>query len=181
MAKDHKAGVRDALNKFYQRQAAKDKPKESRAHYGKPEKEVEKACLEWMRAKGWSVQILEAKATWSPQANRWLQQSMKAGTCDCMGNTDTGIGVAVEFKAPGRLSSINTERRYAQRKFIVDKINTNTFACVVDSVQRLETIWSRWNELREKGALGEARNYLISMLPQVSEKTRLKDEKLFDE
>ncbi len=95
-----------------------------------------------------------------------------------MGNTDGGISVAVEFKAPGALSSFNSEKRYLQRKFIVDRINSNCFACVVDSVARLEFIWTRWMMLKENP--DEARQFLIASLPQ-TEKSRLKDEKLFDD
>lgn len=133
-----------------------------------------------MRARGWNVEIYEAKATWSSNAGAWVQKGMKAGTCDCMGNTGEGLAIAIEFKAPGALSTFNSDKRYLQKKFIVDKINTNTFACVVDSVSRLEIIFKRWSELVSFDK-NSARNYLLSMLPQQQEKTRLKSEKLFDD
>jgi hypothetical protein len=180
MSKHRRQSTIDAMNRFYQRQLNEGKPKESRAHYGKPEKEVEKACLDWMRSRGWSVQIFEAKATWSPEAGRFIQQSMRAGTCDCLGNTDEGIGCAVEFKAPGALSTFNSEKRHLQREFIIQKIKTNCFACVVDSVERLELIYTEWLKIKSEDR-EKSREYLISMLPQKSLKTRLKDERLFDE
>lgn len=180
MSKKHRQSTLDALNKYYQNQLPKE-PTEgpARAPNKAPEKEVEKACLTWMRARGWSVEIFESKATYSPRAGRYIQQSMKAGVCDCMGSDDLGLGVAIEFKAPGKLSSFNREGNFNQRNFIVGKINANCFACVVDSVSRLETIYLRWVELRSD--MGSARNYLLSMLPAVSEKTKLKDGRLFDE
>lgn len=182
---DHKKSTADALNRFFQKQADEvaHKPREAapkRERNKSPEKDVERECLKWMRAQGWTVNIYEAKAKWNAQAERFTGTGMKFGTCDCMGNTDDGISVAVEFKAPGALSSFNSERRYLQKKFILDRINTNAFACVVDSANRLEAIYLEWRYLRA-GSLEAARNFLLRALPQVSEKTRLKSEKLFDD
>lgn len=168
MAKNPKQSVIDAINKFSQRKLDEGKPKESRKHYEKPEKEVEKACLEWMRTQGWSVNIFEAKATFDPRRQRYISQSMKAGTCDCMGNTSEGVSVAVEFKAPGAISSFNSPKRIKQKQFIINKILTNCFACVVDSVEKLETIYKQWQFLRADGEA--ARSYLLKALPKVSEK-----------
>lgn len=182
MTKDHRDGARNALNKFYQKQADELAPKQpvERVRNKAPEKDVERECLKWMRAREWKVEIYEAKAKWNSEAQRFTSTGMKFGTVDCMGSTDEGIAVAVEFKAPGALSTFNREERFLQRKFIVDRINSNAFACVVDSAARLETIYLRWKELRLVG-LAEARQYLISALPQKTEKTRLKEEKLFDD
>jgi len=164
----------DALNKYCQRQLDDAAPKEKK-HYGKPEQEVEKACMTLMRSWGWSVQVIESKANWSPSAHMWVQQGAKQGTLDCMGSTNEGVAVAVEFKAPGKLSSL----RYNQRRTLVDKINSNNFSCVVDSAERLTHIYARWKMLRSEG-LGAARDYLLSMIPE-EPKSRLKDEPLFDE
>lgn len=179
MGNNKKQSTIDALNRYSQKQLDEGKPKKKRKNK-KPEKEVEAACLKWMRDNGWSVQVLEAKSTWSPSQGRWCQQGMKAGTPDCVGSTDDGVGAFVEFKAPGRLSSFNSDKRYLQRKFIVDKINTNAFACVVDSAKRLETIYLKWLEIRTQDK-NAARNYLLAMLPQKSEKTSLDDKCLFDD
>lgn len=179
MGKNNKQSTLDALNKYSQKCLDEGKPREVK-HHGKPEKEVEKTCVAWMRSRGWSVNIFEAKANWNPEAGAWVQQGMKAGTCDCMGSTDNGVAIAIEFKAPGRLSTFNSEKRYLQRKFIVDKINANNFACVVDSVDRLENIHKRWSEILAGSGGNMARAYLISMLPPMSE-TRLKDDKIFDD
>lgn len=179
MTKHKRQSTIDALNKYYERQLPNSSPQAPRRKNEKPEKDVEKDCVKWMRDNGWSVNIFEAKATYSPEAGRYIQQGMKAGTCDCIGNTDLGVAVAIEFKALGKLSTFNREDNFRQRNFIVTKINSNAFACVVDSVDRLSSIYLRWMEL--KSDAGAARNYLLSMLPQVSEKTRLKGERLFDD
>lgn len=186
MSEEHKKRVTDALNKYYAKQDKEirklnglDGPRRKNE---KPEKEVEKACLQYMREQNWLVEIYEAKSTYDPAKGIYRQQAMKAGTCDCMGTLPDGIGVAIEFKAPGRLSSFNAEKRFKQRKFIVDKINSNSFACVTDSVDRLKIIYEKWRELRENNTdFGVARNYLLSMLPQQKEKTGLDSERLFDD
>ena len=180
MAKNVRQGTIDALSKYHARIERENRPKKARAPNSAPEKEVERECLAWMRKRGWNVQIFEAKATWSKEANCWLSQGMKAGTCDCIGNTADGFGVFVEFKALGKLSTFNRESNGVQRKFILDKINSGVFACVVDSAVLLEIIFDNWMKLKLEG-LEASKKYLISVLPIMSEKTRLKEEALFDE
>lgn len=170
-----------AAMKGYSDKIAKERaPKKSRARNKHPEKDVETECLVLMRSWGWSVSIFEAKAVWNASANAWVQSGMKAGTCDCLGSDDHGVAVAVEFKAPGKLSSFNRPENFRQREFIVDKINANCFACVVDSASHLEVIYTRWLDIKNSSKDG-AKAYLISALPIVSEKTSLKDKKLFDD
>lgn len=140
-----------------------------------PEKEVEKECLEWMRQQNWSVQVIESKATYNPRAGRWIGQNVKPGTLDCSGNTNDGLSAWVEFKAPGRIYTL----REAQRLFIIDKILSNAFACVVDSAKMLEKLYKDYQEMREKYGISKARDFLLEMLPQ--KKTRLDDHSLFDE
>jgi hypothetical protein len=137
---------------------------EKRTH-SKPEKVVEKECLLWMRAKGWSVEIYEAKATFDPHTGRYRQQAMKAGTVDCHGNTDQGASVYVEFKAPGKLSTFAQERNYRQQQFLRKKIETNVFAVVVDSPERLERLYNGWEFFRRRGDNAKARQFLIAMVP----------------
>lgn len=130
--------------------------------HGKPEKEVEEACLIYMRSLGWEVQIIESKAT---QVNGvWRQQSVKAGNADCEGVMPDGNSVSVEFKAPGKLATFNQERNYRQKEFILRRINMNSFACVVDSADRLKEIYERWAKIKEINP-AEAKHYLLSMLP----------------
>lgn len=140
----------------------------------KPEKQVQTDCLNWMRKNGWSVNIFEAKSTYDPSRGRYISQSMKAGTLDCGGSVPLGIACVIEFKAPGKLSSL----RDNQRKTLIEKINSNNFAVVVDSVGRLEKLYIEWVARREI-SLEAARAYLMSMLP--AEKSGLDDGELFPE
>lgn len=185
MESDHKKRVADALHRYFEKEDRKyggtpaSKPRQKRNE--KPEKLVEKACLDWMRKQNWLVEIYEAKSTFSESRQRWVGASMKAGTSDCMGSLPNGIGVAIEFKAPGKLSTFNSEKRTLQRNFIVNRINSNNFACVVDSVDRLQLIYQTWRDLRESNSdLNASREYLISMLPK-KKKTGLESDLLFDD
>jgi hypothetical protein len=180
MSKNSKRqSTQDALNRFYEKQIT-PVSSEPKRHNKSPEKDVERECLAWMRSRGWTVNVFESKAVWNSKAESWSQSGMKFGTADCLGNTDEGVAVAVEFKAKGKLSSFNKETNYLQRKFIIDRINTNAFACVVDSASGLEFIYTKWLEIRAIDK-DQAKQFLMAALPQVSEITRLKRDRLFDE
>lgn len=131
-------------------------------HNKKPEKEVERDCLAWMRSLGWSVEVYESKATYNPRSGRYISQSMKQGTLDTMGVTNFGIAVAVEYKAPGKLSTL----RDAQREFLIKRINQYAFACVVDSVSLLQEHHKQWEFLRSHGNMDASRDYLLSVVPK---------------
>lgn len=118
-----------------------------------------------MRARGWVVSIYEAKATYDPRRGTYRQQAMKAGNADCMGVMPGGIGVAIEFKAPGKLSTFCRRGNEAQVDFIRERIQMGSFACVVDSASLLAEYVERWLELL-KVSTYEAQNYLFSALPK---------------
>lgn len=153
----------DSINRYSQKQLPREtKPRRANT---KPEKLVEKACMAWMREQGWSMQVFEAKATYNPRAGRYMQQSMKAGTADSGGSTSEGHGAVVEFKAHGKLSTYAKEDNHAQQKFIEEKIASNCFACVVDSVEMLQDIYAKWSMIRKENT-GKARDYLLLRLPK---------------
>lgn len=161
--KSPKDRVRDAMEKHHAKLANK---KQRFTRNRKPEKDIERFCLEWMRAKDWDVQIVEAKATYNPRAGRYLRNiSVSAGTCDCIGTLPSGVFVAIEFKAPGRLSTFASDRNVEQRTYLITKIHSGAFACVVDSVSRLEKIYAEYEEAllvsRDK-----AKNILLGFLPR---------------
>lgn len=163
MDSPHKKRVHDILNRIHSRELKEISKLQGKGKRNKkPEKEVEKACMKWLKDQGFSVQVYESKAT---QVNgRWVNQAMKAGNSDCMGSTPSGLFAAIEFKAPGKLKTYNRPKNQRQRDFINEKINSGAFACVTDSVERLSTIYSQWEILLDTNK-DEAKNYLISMLP----------------
>lgn len=129
----------------------------------KPEKEVEKEVLPWLRQLGAQVEVYESKATYNPAAGRYISQSMKAGTCDIMGTLPDGTAIAIELKAKGKLSTFNKAKNERQRTFIKNRINSNAFACVVDSLERLIYIYTEWSKLKNSGK--DAKEFLLNMLP----------------
>lgn len=163
--KDRKSGAANALNKFLEkdwREQQKMNGLIKKRTHGKPEKDVEKECVTWMRAQGWAIEIYESKAT---QVNGvWRQQSMKAGHPDSAGTMRDGTAVYVEFKAPGKLSTFKKLGNERQVAFIKERIEMNCFACVVDSVDLLKHIYDRWSALRSLGPL-EAKRFLEEVLP----------------
>lgn len=168
---EYKDRIRRAIAKGQERQLKKLGFGTRKRINDKPEKEVEKDCLDWMRSIGWSVEIYEAKAT-RDSNGIWRNQAMKAGTVDCMGSTDEGISAIVEFKAPGkRVSGL----RPGQHDFISEKIASNCFACVVDSAAYLEWAYSNWKNKRASSHQ-EAKDFLLSILPQ----KRVYQDKEFD-
>lgn len=163
MSNDRRKSIEAALHRYSSREAKKLAPKKQKKN-AHPEKDVEKSCLEWMRAKNWNVQIYESKATFDPRRGVWRNQSMAAGNADCQGNLPDGVTIAVEFKAPGKLKNFNREGNERQVEFIYNKIQTNCFACVVDSAERLQLIYEVWDS-RRKHSTELAKEYLLSMLP----------------
>jgi len=127
-----------------------------------PEKEVEKACLEWMRSQGFCISVVEAKATWSPSRQGYTSSSVKAGFSDSVGNDAFGFAVYVEFKAPGKLSTL----RANQREFLTARIESGAFAVVVDSAESLRELYTHWQSLRARNKIGAAKQLLRSALPK---------------
>lgn len=160
--------VLDALERHHEK-LAKQQQSKRKTKNRKPEKDVERYCLEWMRARDWDVQIVEAKATYNPRAGRYLRNtSVSAGTCDCIGTLPDGKFVAIEFKAPGRLSTFAHDRNVEQRDYILKKIHSGAFACVVDSASRLEKIYAAWEEALQVSP-DKAKNILLGFLPKRDE------------
>lgn len=159
---DRKRSTERALNSYLKKQIAG--PAKRKRHNEKPEKDVERACLAWMRAQGWSVQIYSASATYSVSQQRWTQSAMKAGTVDCQGLMKDGTFVAIEFKAPARLKTFNLDKNHRQKEYLVDKIRMCAFGCVVDSARRLEEIFDGYKDavLVSKD---QAIMYLLNQLP----------------
>lgn len=165
MSDEYKKRIEKALNKFAERdnrELQKLNGTIKKRKNSKPEKDVEKECLTWMRSQGWKVQIYESKAT--QVGGVWRQQAMQAGNADCQGVMPGGISVAVEFKSRGKLSTFRKEKNQRQIDFIEDRISMGGFACVVDSVLMLQTIYNNW---LDKKLLGDedAIQYLFDALP----------------
>lgn len=156
---DFKARVQKAMENHHAKLIKKPRAKREKPN-GRPEKEVEKACTQWLRANGFSVNVVESKAVYSAAAGRYLSGQTDQGFADCVGvHGATGIAVFIEFKAPGKLATL----RPTQKHFLRDKIKFNAFACVVDSVERLQMIFREF-DLARRESFGRSQEYLTSMI-----------------
>ena len=160
---DRKESTMKALLKHHEKDLKViDKLQGKGRRNNKPEKLVETVCMLWMRDRGFNVQVIDSTANWNGRA--WVQQGAKQGTTDCVGNTPEGIACFIEFKALGRLATFHGERNQKQQWFVIKKIETNCFSCVVDSVDRLARIYTEWCVARAKSP-ELARAYLLKELP----------------
>jgi len=148
--------VESALNTYSEKQLKKDKGPQRRNK--KPEKDVEKDCLKWMRDSGFDVNIIEAGGG----RNAYGATTVSPGFADCAGNDKDGYAVYVEFKAPSRRSSL----REHQRRFLRRKIRTNAFSICVDSCSLLSVSYRIWRGLIDDGRHQRARDYLMTMMPK---------------
>jgi len=142
----------------------------------KPEKEVETACMDWLKAFGFDMNVIESKAVFNPQSGRYISGQVKAGYLDSSGNDSQGHACYVEFKAPGRRSTLSDK----QREFALRKIDTNAFAVVVDSADLLNDFYRCWRKIFRQDKF-EARQYLKKLLPPEPVRRDAKVDAFFEE
>jgi hypothetical protein len=168
MSQDHKARAKAALDKYLIRDMkASNRLMGKGKKNGTPEKEVEVACKKWLEENGFTnVEIYESKAIFSN--GHWHNNALKAGHSDCGATCPEadapGVQAWIEFKAKGKLSSFFRDNNSKQRDFIIARIHAHCFAVVVDSVDRLATIYRQWVDFK-KVDNECAKQYLLSTLP----------------
>jgi len=160
---DHKKATRSAVEKYIARQ--EPKPPKTRRKNEKPElKLTQEPCLKWLRENGFRAKINESKYKYNYEVGKWLAAGIRKGTPDLNATDQYGHSCWIECKAPGKIATIN--KNLAQRRFLEFEIKHGAFACVVDSVERLETIYNNWIDLRMDGFFRLAKDYLMNMLPK---------------
>lgn len=134
---DYKARIIKAINKFETKHVlVNDKPKR---HNEKPEKEVEKEVLAWLRKIDCFINVYDSAA--QPDSYNSIKRvHVKSGTPDLIGCTAEGVFIAIELKAPGRRSTLKEHQRY----FLTRVINNNGFAACIDSVSNLRDLYNAW-------------------------------------
>lgn len=159
MDEERKNRIKNAIKSFTQ----KNQPRLNipRRTNEKPEKEFEQVALAWLRANGFHVNVVESKATFNPQLGRYVNQSVKGGFADIVGNHQSGLAVFIELKAPGRRSTL----RDNQREFLLSKIQTGCFAVCVDSLMLLQNQFERFMLHHRRGQYQLAKDFLIAALP----------------
>lgn len=150
--------ARDALEKYSRRHAAGlGRPTRQNS---KPEFEVKKAAMAWLRTNGFSCQVVESKGVYSIEHGRYTSGQTKAGTSDLFGCGPGGIAVYIELKAPGRRSTLKEH----QRQFLIEKIQAGAFAVCADSVECLANAWEEFSH-RRKMEPQLAKAFLLRHLP----------------
>lgn len=122
----------------------------------KPEKEVERHVLEWLRVNNFDVNIVESKAVFNPKIGRYLSSMSTPGMSDVIGNDRNGKAVYIELKAKGKINTL----RENQFEFLKRKILTNCFAVVIDDVEKLSKYYNHWISL----SIQAGREYLLELL-----------------
>lgn len=135
---DHRKSTLAAMNRYFTKQARKDSPKPKRAPNKRPEKDLEKEVLVWLRDNGFSCHVIEAKATYNPKAGAYISAPVIKGMPDIVGCTPKGVACFIELKAPGRRSTLKPH----QRNFLKTKITYGCFSVCVDSVAMLEKFYA---------------------------------------
>lgn len=154
--------TKDALNKFYERQAREDDPLRPHRKNEKPEFEFAKQVDKWFQANGWVMSRVESKAVYNFASGRYDHGQTESGFSDRVGVTPyRGVAAFIELKAPGRRGTLKEH----QRDFLVRQILANAFAACIDNTDALKRLYSDWRKLRESGAVDVARGLLVKALP----------------
>lgn len=132
-----------------------EKKSSSRGKNKKPEKIVEKDCLDWAKKNSVFLHVVESKAVFSQAAGRYLRGQTESGLSDLIGNNTSGHSVWIELKAKDRRCTLSL----IQHKFLSEKISQGCFAVVVDSADRLHEYYYTWLNNKNPKA------YLTGLLP----------------
>jgi hypothetical protein len=158
-----KESTKAALDRFFTKDASRlDREMNGTTRKNeRPEMELtQKPCKSWFRKNGWAMFIIDAKAEWSDSAQAYVAASVDAGFSDAVGCTPDGTAAFVEFKAPGKRSTLKPH----QREFLKDKIQKGCFSVCVDSVESLELAWTDFQRHR-KNDRRNSTQFLFKHLP----------------
>jgi hypothetical protein len=109
----------------------------------KPEKLVERQVLAMCARMGLDVDVIESKATYSKNLERYTKsKAAPVGMADLVGNDANGVAVFIELKAPGKVENLRPE----QRAFLLRKIQSGCFAVAVDDPELLFSLYVRWRK-----------------------------------
>lgn len=126
----------------------------------KPEEIFKRQILAYLLRNGFDIDVIESKAVYSQRLRRYMHSQATPGMSDLVGNDPNGHACFIELKAPKKRSTL----RDNQRMFLMRKIESNAFACVVDSIEMFVQFYSDWKHYKSKDEF-QARQFLINMLP----------------
>lgn len=126
----------------------------------KPEEIFKREIVSYLIRHGFDIDVVESKAVFSQKMRRYLHSQATPGMSDLVGNDMNGHACFIELKAPKKIKTL----RDNQRRFLIKKIESNAFACVVDSIDLFCKLYSQWVTLRKECEL-KAKQFLIESLP----------------
>ena len=146
-----------AVEKFSKKHEPNTKSRKTKNNH--PEKDLVKQLIHWLKSHGFDCNVVESKAVFNPKANRYISSQATPGFSDICGVDAHGRAVFIEAKAKGKLKTLSHKQYF----FLLEKINRKAFAVCVDSVEKLEQIYSNFLKLDDN----EKILYLKDLLPKV--------------
>jgi len=135
---DHIKRIEAILHKQQVKAMKENDPlKKPRAKNKKPEKEVEKEVMAWLKRNAFYCHVVESKAVFSEKTGSYLHGQATPGFPDVVGCAGDGTAVFIELKAKGKISTVS----FKQYSFLRRAIEHNAFACVTDSEDDLKFKW----------------------------------------
>lgn len=152
---DYKKRVQDAIIAFEKKNPMR--PKKRKTKNSSPESDYLRDYIDpWLKANGFSMDRVEAKATYNPQAKAYLNSPTTPGMSDRVGCDRYGRACFIEAKAPNRTMYLRPD----QKQFLVEKLNYNAFVCCVNDVCELERIYDQFLTLGLSKGIGFLRREL---------------------
>lgn len=149
MSDDYKKRIQASIEKFHKRELNQPTGRRNQ----KPEAKIENEIYKHLNEIGWSIDFYESSSFGiSPE---YQDYKVKPGHSDLAGNLPNGIACYVEVKAKGKRSTLSDN----QRQFLIEKINTNCFAIVADSLEYVLNTFQTWQATPIKKA------FLLKELP----------------
>lgn len=129
----------------------------------KPEKQVEQAVHWWACRNDIWLNVYDSKGSYSEAKGRYSKNlGLVKGHPDFAGYHKSGLAVVIELKAEGKLNNTSLE----QYQYLVRCLDYNVFAVVADSVERVDYLWTEWNNLRKNQDPKTASQFLLNELPK---------------
>lgn len=132
-----KKSIQAALNRGIMKNEKKHNPKPRSKKREAPEKMLEREVVKWAKSNGFDLTTVDSSGfgTWEQR------KTSEIGISDLIGNNGK-VSVWIELKAKSRLSTLS----YVQYMFLRRKLLAGAFACCIDSVETLSSLWTLYCE-----------------------------------
>lgn len=127
---------------------------------GKEKTIVEPMILGWALVHRFDLSVVDTSAVYNRRAKCFLSSQASESLCDLIGNRGS-LSVWIELKAPKMRRSILQSPH--QIAFLKRKIDAGAFACVTDSVEHINALWTAYCSLKTNT---ERIELLLNDLPQ---------------